>query len=233
MFNDSKYTKWYYNLISKSHHCTSTRGYHKHHIIPKSLGGSNDFENIAILTPREHFIAHMLLVKMTSGIYKSKMAFALKRFGGKNTGKSFDTASKLISKAFSGSGNPMFGKPLSEEHRAKIRGEKHGMFGKSCTDIWKEKYGDDIAEQLKADMLAKRSESLRGSKNPQFGKPRTTIQLAKQSNSISGRIGLHKGNDRIRVALKDIPQYIEQGYVISQKNKYKKEKILQRIKQIL
>lgn len=35
-----------------------------HHIIPKSLGGSNLVNNLAILTAREHFICHWLLVKM-------------------------------------------------------------------------------------------------------------------------------------------------------------------------
>ncbi|RKZ80717.1 MAG: hypothetical protein DRQ35_01705 [Gammaproteobacteria bacterium] len=36
----------------------------KHHIVPRSLGGSNDKDNIAILTAREHFICHYLLAKM-------------------------------------------------------------------------------------------------------------------------------------------------------------------------
>ena len=38
--------------------------YEKHHIIPKSLGGNNDENNLVKLTPREHFICHWLLVKM-------------------------------------------------------------------------------------------------------------------------------------------------------------------------
>ena len=35
-----------------------------HHILPKCLGGSNEEENLVNLTAREHFIAHMLLVKI-------------------------------------------------------------------------------------------------------------------------------------------------------------------------
>lgn len=35
-----------------------------HHIIPKSFGGVNDDLNLALLTAREHFICHWLLVKM-------------------------------------------------------------------------------------------------------------------------------------------------------------------------
>lgn len=32
-----------------------------HHIIPKCLGGANDISNLVPLTPRQHYIAHMLL----------------------------------------------------------------------------------------------------------------------------------------------------------------------------
>jgi hypothetical protein len=47
--------------------------FHKHHIIPKSMGGSNESSNLVYLTAREHFIAHWLLWR----IYKNeKMAFA-------------------------------------------------------------------------------------------------------------------------------------------------------------
>lgn len=34
-----------------------------HHIIPRSLGGSNEDSNLVMLTGREHFVAHMLLWK--------------------------------------------------------------------------------------------------------------------------------------------------------------------------
>lgn len=52
--------------------------YEKHHIIPKSLGGTDSKSNIAILTPREHALAHLLLVKFLTGEHKAKMIFALK-----------------------------------------------------------------------------------------------------------------------------------------------------------
>jgi len=53
--------------------------YDRHHIIPKSLGGSNYSSNIARLTLREHFIAHRVLVKIYANqtqAYK-KMVYAL------------------------------------------------------------------------------------------------------------------------------------------------------------
>lgn len=36
----------------------------RHHIIPRCLGGSDDMQNIAVLTAEEHYVAHQLLVKM-------------------------------------------------------------------------------------------------------------------------------------------------------------------------
>lgn len=38
--------------------------FESHHIIPKCLGGTDEIENLVLLTPREHFIAHMLLHKI-------------------------------------------------------------------------------------------------------------------------------------------------------------------------
>lgn len=35
-----------------------------HHIVPKSLGGGDDKENLVCLSSREHFICHFLLLKM-------------------------------------------------------------------------------------------------------------------------------------------------------------------------
>ena len=35
-----------------------------HHIIPKSIGGNEDNDNLIKLTHREHYLAHLLLFKM-------------------------------------------------------------------------------------------------------------------------------------------------------------------------
>ena len=52
--------------------------YEKHHIIPKSMGGTDAKSNIAILTPREHALAHLLLVRFLTGEHKAKMVNAIK-----------------------------------------------------------------------------------------------------------------------------------------------------------
>lgn len=54
----NKYTKWYFNIIESAQRQEMDGYTEKHHIIPKSLGGSNDKTNIVKLTAREHFICH-------------------------------------------------------------------------------------------------------------------------------------------------------------------------------
>lgn len=49
----------------------------RHHIQPRSLGGDNEKSNIIKLTYREHFLAHWLLTKFTTGVARWKMLCAL------------------------------------------------------------------------------------------------------------------------------------------------------------
>jgi hypothetical protein len=51
--------------------------YERHHIIPKCLGGSNDKDNLVLLTAREHFICHHLLIKIHPKNHKLAHAFWL------------------------------------------------------------------------------------------------------------------------------------------------------------
>jgi hypothetical protein len=50
--------------------------YESHHIIPKCLGGNNDKSNLILLTAREHFVAHQLLVKIYPN--EHRLVFALR-----------------------------------------------------------------------------------------------------------------------------------------------------------
>lgn len=58
------YKKHYDKLMERSFGRILEGYVEKHHILPKCLGGLDDRENIAILTPEEHFVAHQLLVKI-------------------------------------------------------------------------------------------------------------------------------------------------------------------------
>jgi len=58
------YLKIYNDLIDRAKN-RKLEGYkEKHHIVPKCLGGSRNKDNLVELTPKEHFLAHQLLVKI-------------------------------------------------------------------------------------------------------------------------------------------------------------------------
>lgn len=78
IFIDNKYLDVYNNIIDRAKSRKKIDVYtEKHHILPRSLGGTNDLDNLVHLTGREHFIAHRLLVKITKGDDQNKMIFAL------------------------------------------------------------------------------------------------------------------------------------------------------------
>jgi hypothetical protein len=67
--------------------------YERHHILPKSMGGTNNKNNLVYLTYREHFLAHWLLTKFTEGQDKIKMLHAL----AKMTTRSLTNNNRIIS----------------------------------------------------------------------------------------------------------------------------------------
>ncbi len=138
---ETKYSKWYSDLMAKSKIRTLTGYTEKHHIIPRSFGGSDDKDNIAVLTAREHYIAHWLLWKMKfSQPYSGKMAHAFATFFSRtftkdrsihhNYNLNSRTYEKVktesaayISENFSGENAAWYGRKHTEESK-KIIGEK-------------------------------------------------------------------------------------------------------------
>ena len=61
------YQRIYDSLIQRSKERVPPAVHEKHHIIPRCLGGSDESENISLLTPEEHYLAHQLLTKVHPG----------------------------------------------------------------------------------------------------------------------------------------------------------------------
>lgn len=81
-----EHNKWYWMYVKIMLNATD-RGLNKnaltfytekHHVIPRSLGGSNDEYNYVLLTAKEHFVCHHLLTKCVVGknAYSVKHAFS-------------------------------------------------------------------------------------------------------------------------------------------------------------
>lgn len=130
------YNQHYLKLINTRKSLNRTKDdtyYEKHHVLPKCLGGTNDKENLVLLTPKEHFIAHLLLTRMYEGKIKTKLCYAFLRMCTSNqkrkiSASQYESAKKLLSKNCRGINNPFFGKGwinkgkhLSDETKQKLR----------------------------------------------------------------------------------------------------------------
>lgn len=64
------YKNIYDRIISRGKNRIPPYPKEDHHIIPKCMNGADDASNIVSLTPEEHFLAHVLLVKIYPENYK-------------------------------------------------------------------------------------------------------------------------------------------------------------------
>jgi hypothetical protein len=123
----NKYHRWY-NQIIEHRRTNLAEGYtEKHHIVPKSLGGTNDTTNLVSLTAREHFVCHWLLTKMVVGDDRIKMLRALNAFSisSKKNPRKLTSRQYAIARA---AYVPLKGRKRSAEQiakqAAKLRGRK-------------------------------------------------------------------------------------------------------------
>ncbi len=132
LFVGNKYTRWYNAIVSKRQRESAVGYTEKHHIIPKCLGGSNDATNTVLLTGREHFTCHRLLIKMTTGKVRCKMSFALHKMAHgvhsphyKVTSRTYETIRKLNSEATTNSNKEMWSKRTPEQRSKAAYGYGH------------------------------------------------------------------------------------------------------------
>jgi len=187
MFKENKYTKWYYNIIQKSKSRKLTGYSESHHIIPRSLGGSDNEENRAALTAKEHFLVHLLLTKMLEGESRVKMlyAFSMMRYVENPNQERKKISSKLFEKTKNetsnarremakGNKNPFYGKKHDSETitiMKKKRKERYesgfieGMMGKKHSDEAKKKVSDGVKEHFESLSKEERSKIYSTPKN--------------------------------------------------------------------
>jgi len=171
MYLDNKYTIWYNKIISNAKSRVNPIGYmEKHHIIPSSLGGTNRKDNLVFLTPREHFICHVLLTKMTIGNHYYKMCYALNMLSNiKNIGngrytptsKLYDYAKRLHKEAIAASWTPERRARQSELTRAAKTGLK---WSEERKKDWGQRNWTQKALETRLQNCLKAAESRKGSK---------------------------------------------------------------------
>lgn len=171
------YQNIYNSLVSKAQKRMETVGYtEKHHIIPRTLGGSDDAANIVVFTAREHFIAHLLLAKIYGGPmwHAAHMMSNMKRYTNRKYEKVREEHAKQVSIRQTGKvvstetrkkisenkersakiSQSLKGRPKSEEHKEAYKQARINGVGWVCPESKKEQ----------------QRTTMKGSGNPMWGK---------------------------------------------------------------
>lgn len=155
LFLQNKYTSWYYSIVNKAINRTIEGYSEKHHIIPRTLGGTNNKNNIVVLTAREHFVCHLLLTKMLNNQERQKMVYALHMLS--NT-KNFNQQTRYIpsSKLYE-----YERKIFSETHSVRMKenhplknpinrlAHQHGIDKRGPTSVKGRKHSPESIEKMK------------------------------------------------------------------------------------
>lgn len=203
----NKYIKWYDAIVENAKTRNSVEGYFEtHHIIPKSLGGNNKKDNLVKLTAREHYVCHLLLMKMyTDPNSKQKMAAAFlymskvrndhtkQRYTSKLYEYHKKTRAKILSEQMSGSGNPIYGRKHSEETRKKISNARRGV-NTNTPELIERKRQKWLNDNPNDDPISKQKAIDKNSKTYDITYPDGTTVRIKNLSKFCGEYGLNQGN---------------------------------------
>ncbi len=133
--------------------------YEKHHIVPKSIGGTDKVNNIIYLTGREHYIAHWLLYRIrphsvSLALAFWKMSIPNTRFTKRNynvSSKAYHEAKRAMAEA---NRKLNLGRKIKPEHLLKWKKNKnnskkiiHKITGEiylNSKKLWREKFSNQI-----------------------------------------------------------------------------------------
>jgi hypothetical protein len=198
----NKYKQWYANITERAKNRILETYTESHHIVPRSLGGGDEIDNLVNLTAREHFVCHWLLAKMTSGQDHHKMLNALRmmraekqgqqRYNTKITARVYENIkqeyAKLQSKTLKGKGNGFYGKKHTPEAREKIRQKNLG------NKLTPEQYARLVANTtgkkkppITDEHRAKLSAAQSGKNNPRYGVEVSDDTRKKIGDKLRGR----------------------------------------------
>lgn len=147
-----------------------------HHIIPRCLDGTNDADNLVVMTAREHFIAHLLLAKIHGGKlwYAANMMLISnnEQSRTRTTSRMFQTIRENAHREVSQEtrmkiSRTLKGRTLSDETKQKMKGRTPWNKGNSdsMTDKQREAF-DRTGIKLTDEHKHKVSESLKGKPKP-------------------------------------------------------------------
>jgi len=220
----NKYNLWYANIVDRARGRTINGYTEKHHIVPQSLGGSNDKDNLVDLTAREHFICHWLLTKIYTGEAKAKMIYALngmkrsnefaQRYETKITARVYENLKKQFSMVHSTTmkGRTPWNKgiPITEEQREKNR--------KAATG--KKRSAEAIAKTVAKQIGQKRSQETKDKIRAALkGKPKGPMSEEGKRIRSEAAKGIPKPPGHNQKRLATLAKQLQEGTHYSQQKK--------------
>jgi hypothetical protein len=173
------YSRHYNLLIERSKNRIPDSKTETHHIIPRCMNGTNDSTNLVELTPEEHFLAHLLLMKIYPA--NRSLVFAAHMMGAtRHNNKVYGWLKKQYI-------NSCTGIPKSEEHKKNLRKPKKNYISKKGIPTGRKTKGS-------TGMIPwnKGKEHMVGENNPAFGKLWNDEKRNKMSSTNKGRKRVHR-----------------------------------------
>lgn len=122
----------HYNALISRAKIAAIEGYkEKHHILPRSVGGTDEPSNLVYLTAREHYFAHLLLAKAYGGSHWRAIKF-MGELKGRKTSKMYSIARLKWVASISGENSIWYGKGYHQ------LGELNHMWGRKSSEKQKE-----------------------------------------------------------------------------------------------
>lgn len=176
--------------------------YEKHHIIPRSIGGSDSLDNFVFLTAKEHYLAHRFLTRFTTSNCRYKMLYALDAMGmqSKNTTNRWRMPARIYEynkKLISSIGH-------SEETKVKI-----GLANKG-------RKPHNTGKQRSEETRKKISQSHLGLKGPPANQ---NIKDAASKYHSNSRWIINNVNKRKRVPKEELKKYLSCGWSLGRVTK--------------
>lgn len=243
LFNQSKYTRWYYAIIQKRAITDRRRKGEIHHILPQSLGGGDEPENLVKLSGHDHAWCHWLLTKMTEGEDRAKMIYAFNMMGvfgehmereksyaivrayEKNRLEWSKTHSDLMKEQFA-NGRIAWNKGLDMSDDPRCKGGRKNKGKKLAPEVAEAKRLRQIGRKQSAETREKRRQSMTGFvRGPQSEDHRRSISLSSKGHKKSashganvaaaniGRVIINKDGVEKRVKGEELQLWLESGWL--------------------
>ncbi|MCK9529394.1 MAG: NUMOD3 domain-containing DNA-binding protein [Gammaproteobacteria bacterium] len=208
-FIKNKYYLIYYKIIDRAKSRNISGYIERHHVIPKSLGGSNDKSNMVCLTAKEHFICHRLLTKFTTGKFKLSMdraAWRVSHIQIKNkevliTSSQYE---KLKTNAAKAQSILMTGTPKSPEHienmKKAFKGRPSSFKGKHHTEENKLRHSKILKEKYASGELFKSQETIEKHRASRQGYKHSEETKRKISESQIGKTVIVKEETKEKIS---------------------------------